>query len=255
LFLSLVFLSSFLFLSFPFSPSLLLVGSLELAEAASRLIQVIISKDPTVGYFSLLSQCVEQHKSNPVLIYRYLSLIATLCVENEEITKRCIEFNIPSLVFSSIRSSTSDPSKMDILSAINGIEIMKRFSTTDAGLAELLKDHILDWLVHRLLLPSPFFFSHSYLFLAAPFFSSFRLIEIGCGNPSTHSSADPFLGGEALRILGEIFIQASKSSSQVVSKINRNFIEIFLETLVNYMSSDKEDLKIIGEFICVPFLF
>jgi hypothetical protein len=148
------------------------VGSLELSEAASRLIQVIIAKDATPAYFSLLSQCVEQHKSNPILIYRYLSLIASLCVNNEETTKRCIELNIPSLVFSIIRSATSDPSKMDILSAINGIEIMKQFSTTEAGLEELLKDHILDWLVRSMLLrPFSYLFFHSCLLIS--FYSLF----------------------------------------------------------------------------------
>mmetsp|Transcript_25391 Transcript_25391/g.27758 ORF Transcript_25391/g.27758 Transcript_25391/m.27758 type:complete len:560 (+) Transcript_25391:204-1883(+) len=192
--------------------SLIAADSLVVAELASRVVEAVVSRadwNVTSQVLSRLYRDTRNHAPKSVVTVRYVSLGALLSQQSEEVARDCVSRGaLPRLAFEICRSD-------DVLVAINAMDLLTQFSRSAAGLEELCDDAVLDW-----------------------------LIIVGCGDVSSRRPPDPLLEAEALRVLADVFIQASKHSHAFVGKISDGCVHSFLTTVLHYLDDGTEEQRV-----------
>ena len=141
---------------------------------------------------------------------RYANIWARLLSKNDELFESCRSSGAVDAIISMCRCS------QDVLVQVVTMELLTEFAKTSSGLQFLFNSGVIDWLV---------------------------------GVPSSEDDAT-FLGNQALRQLGDIFLEAASKSLMTEafwSTIDKGVIARYLHTARTYLENSSESDRLTGD--------
>lgn len=152
---------------------------LSLSDTACRLTEIILSSRDTARYLPLLLECSSRHQDDSTIHMRYVSVISRVLGSGNEQFEICRSLGAADMITGLCRSND------DILVQILALNFISSFANSESGFEFLINSGFMRW-----------------------------MITCVCGSEAEGIAPDPLLGSESLRVLGEILVKASLTTSQ-----------------------------------------